>query len=70
MIPPAFNTDLKGKDLHDEQTAASKFINEVFKQMKEGKKELTFGFSEVMSKATPDVINSCLINRLCLDIPI
>ena len=52
MIPPAFNTDLKGKDLHDEQTAASKFINEVFKQMKEGKKELTFGLSEVMLKAT------------------
>jgi uncharacterized oxidoreductase len=25
--------------------------------LKEGKTELTFGFSEMMSKATPDIIN-------------
>ena len=56
MIPPALNTDLGGKGLHDGQPAVSDFVESVFQQMKEGKTELTFGFSEVMSKATPDVI--------------
>ena len=58
MIPPALNTDLGGKGLHDGQPPVSDFINAVFQQMKEGEVELTFGFSEIMAKATPDVINS------------
>lgn len=58
MIPPALNTDLGGKGLHDGQPPVSDFINAVFQQMKEGKTELTFGFSEVMAKATPDIINA------------
>ncbi|MGB5026612.1 MAG: SDR family NAD(P)-dependent oxidoreductase [Saprospiraceae bacterium] len=58
MIPPALNTDLGGKGLHDGQPPVSDFINAVFLQMKEGKTELTFGFSEVMAKATPDIINA------------
>lgn len=58
MIPPALNTDLGGKGLHDGQPHVSDFINAVFQQMKEGKTELTFGFSEVMAKATPDIINA------------
>jgi len=58
MIPPALNTDLGGKGLHDGQPFVSDFINAVFLQMKEGKTELTFGFSEVMAKATPDIINA------------
>ena len=58
MIPPALNTDLGGKSLHDGQPPVSDFINAVFQQMKEGKTELTFGFSEVMAKATPDIINA------------
>ncbi|MBK7357685.1 MAG: SDR family NAD(P)-dependent oxidoreductase [Saprospiraceae bacterium] len=58
MIPPALNTDLGGKGLHDGQPPVSAFINAVFQQMKEGKTELTFGFSEVMAKATPDIINA------------
>lgn len=58
MIPPALNTDLGGKGLHDGQPPVSDFINAVFLQMKEGKTELTFGFSEVMAKATPDSINA------------
>lgn len=56
MIPPALNTDLGGKGLHDGQPPVSDFVNAVFQQMQEGKTELTFGFSEVMAKATPDVI--------------
>jgi uncharacterized oxidoreductase len=58
MIPPALNTDLGGKGLHDGQPPVSDFVNAVFQQMKEGKTELTFGFSEVMAKATPDIIHA------------
>ena len=58
MIPPALNTDLGGIGLHDGQPPVSDFVNAVFQQMKEGKTELTFGFSEIMAKATPDVINA------------
>lgn len=58
MIPPALNTDLGGKGLHDGQPPVSDFVNAVFQQMKEGKTELTFGFSEVMAKATPDIISA------------
>lgn len=58
MIPPALNTDLGGKGLHDGQPEVSDFLEAVFEQMKQGKTELTFGFSEVMAKATPDVINA------------
>lgn len=58
MIPPALNTDLGGKGLHDGQPPVSDFVEAVFKQIKEGKTELTFGFSEMMAKAIPDVINA------------
>ena len=61
IIPPALNTDLGGKGLHDAQPAVSDFVEAVFQQMKEGKTEVTFGFSEVMSKATPDIINATFI---------
>ena len=63
MIPPALNTDLGGKGLHDGQPPVSDFINAVFQQMKEGKTELTFGFSEIVSKGTPDVIKATF-NRM------
>ena len=58
MIPPALNTDLGGKGLHDGQPPVSDFVEAVFKQLKEGKTELTFGFSEIMSKANPEVISA------------
>ena len=54
MIPPALNTDLGGKGLHDTAPPVSDFINAVFQQMKEGKIELTFGFSEAMAKASQE----------------
>jgi uncharacterized oxidoreductase len=37
MIPPALNTDLGGKGLHDGQPAVSDFVNYVLQQIKEGK---------------------------------
>jgi uncharacterized oxidoreductase len=58
MIPPALNTDLGGKGLHDGQPPVSAFIEAVFQQMKEGKTELTFGFSEMLAKANPETITA------------
>ena len=57
IIPPALNTDLGGKGLHDEHPPVSEFINAIFQQLKEGKNEVSFGLSEMLTKATPDVIN-------------
>ncbi|MBC7557435.1 MAG: short-chain dehydrogenase, partial [Chryseobacterium sp.] len=56
MIPPALNTDLGGIGLHDDQPPVSAFVDSVFEQMKAGKTQLTFGFSELMANATPEVI--------------
>ena len=54
IIPPALNTDLGGKGLHDGQPPVSAFIDAIFQQLKEGKTELSFGFSEAMTKAGPE----------------
>lgn len=56
MIPPALNTDLGGKGIHDGHPAVSDFVEAVFQQMKGGKTELTFGTSEARSKANNEVI--------------
>ena len=56
MIPPALNTDLGAKGLHDEYPPVSDFIEAVFQQMKEGKTELTFGTSESRAQANNDTI--------------
>jgi uncharacterized oxidoreductase len=54
MIPPALNTDLGGKGIHDAFPPVGEFIEAIFEQLKQGKTELTFGFSEAMTKAGPD----------------
>jgi uncharacterized oxidoreductase len=54
LIPPALNTDLGGKGIHDFAPPVSDFIQAVFEQLKQGKTEITFGFSEAMLKAGPD----------------
>ena len=56
MIPPALNTDLGGIGLHEGQPAVSDFVDSVFAQLKEGKMELTFGFSEMLAKANPEAL--------------
>jgi len=58
MIPPALNTDLGGKGLHDGQPEVADFVASVFQQMKAGSQELTFGFSEMLVKATPEMIQA------------
>jgi uncharacterized oxidoreductase len=56
MIPPALNTDLGGIGLHEGQPAVIDFVDAVFAQLKEGKMELTFGFSEMLAKANPEAL--------------
>jgi uncharacterized oxidoreductase len=56
MIPPALNTDLGGKGIHDAHPPVSEFVESVFKQMKEGKTELSFGMSEGRVKANNESI--------------
>jgi uncharacterized oxidoreductase len=63
IIPPALNTDLGGKGLHDEHPPVSEFIESIFNQLKEGKTELTFGFSAMLSKASPETING-MFNKM------
>jgi len=54
VIPPALNTDLGGKGLHDQAPPVSDFIKAIFEQLQQGKTELTFGFSEAMAKASQE----------------
>ena len=56
MIPPALNTDLGGKGIHDGQPSVDDFVEAVFLQMKEGKTELTFGTSEARANANNEII--------------
>lgn len=56
MIPPALNTDLGAKGIHDGQPSVSDFVASVFEQMKAGKTELTFGTSEARANANHEVI--------------
>lgn len=63
VIPPALNTDLGGKGLHDHAPSVSGFIDAVFAQLMDGKQELTYGFSESMAKATPDELKAAF-NRM------
>jgi uncharacterized oxidoreductase len=48
IIPPALNTDLGGKGIHDFAPPVSGFIDAVFEQLEQGKKEITYGTSEHM----------------------
>ncbi|MDZ4758353.1 MAG: SDR family NAD(P)-dependent oxidoreductase [Bacteroidota bacterium] len=56
VIPPALNTDLGGKGLHDQAPPVSEFIEAIFIQLQEGKSALTFGMSETLSSANPEVL--------------
>ena len=63
LIPPALNTDLGGKGLHDAAPPVSDFIEAAFRQLKEGKTEITFGFSEAMAKASQEDLKNAF-NRM------
>jgi uncharacterized oxidoreductase len=63
LIPPALNTDLGGKGIHTNALPVSDFIEAVFEQLKQGKIELSFGFSEAMTKAGPEDLQKAF-NRM------
>ncbi len=63
IIPPALNTDLGGKGLHDAAPPVSDFIAAIFEQLKEGKTELTFGFSHAMANSSQEDMKAAF-NRL------
>jgi uncharacterized oxidoreductase len=54
LIPPALNTDLGGKGIHDFAPPVSGFIGAVFEQLKQGKTEVAYRFSDAMLKAGPE----------------
>jgi uncharacterized oxidoreductase len=57
IIPPALNTDLGGKGLHDFAPPVNEFIDSIFQQLEFGKKELSFGTSQGMIKASEGLQN-------------
>ena len=63
MIPPALNTDLGGKGIHDAHPAVSDFVESVFEQMKAGQTELTFGTSTDRADANNETI-AAYFNRM------
>ena len=63
IIPPALNTDLGGKGLHDAAPPVGDFIKAIFEQLKDGKTELSFGFSEAMTKASQEDLKNAF-NRM------
>lgn len=63
VIPPALNTDLGGKGLHDFAPPVNDFIEAVFEQLKEGKTEITFGFGDAAANASADELRTHF-NRL------
>lgn len=62
MIPPALNTDLGGKGLHDWAPPVSGFIDAIFEQLKAGKSQLTYGTSETLLHANPQEIKVAFEN--------
>jgi uncharacterized oxidoreductase len=56
VVPPALNTDLGGKGIHDSAPPVSDFIEAIFKQLEEGKTQLTYGFSKTVSEAGQEVL--------------
>jgi len=63
IIPPALNTDLGGKGIHNAAPPVSDFIESIFEQLENGSNELTFGTSEARAKANNDTIGE-YFNRL------
>lgn len=63
MIPPALNTDLGGKGIHNAYPAVSDFVESIFQQLEQGKTELTFGTSEERLTANNQTITE-YFNRM------
>ena len=57
VVPPALNTDLGGIGIHNEFPPVSDFIEAIFAQLAKGQQQLTFGFSEAMTRAGADQLS-------------
>ena len=65
-IPPALNTDLGGKGLHDEGVPLAEFADAMIEGLKRGEREIGFGFSEKArnaSRAELDAISARMDQR-------
>ncbi|MBO0948825.1 SDR family oxidoreductase [Fibrella forsythiae] len=58
VIPPALNTDLGGKGLHNYAPPVNEFIEAIFEQLKAGRTELTFASSETRANASADELRA------------
>jgi len=54
IIPPAVNTDLGGPGLHTFGAPLGDFADSAFAQLRDGKREATFGFSSEVARASAD----------------
>ena len=60
LIPPALNTDLGGKGIHDFAPPVAGFIDAVFEQLAQGKTTCTYLTTEALSQAGQDVFGAAL----------
>lgn len=58
LIPPALNTDLGGKGIHDFAPPVAGFIDAVFEQLAQGKTTCTYQSSETLSNAGQEVFGT------------
>jgi uncharacterized oxidoreductase len=61
LIPPALNTDLGGKGLHDHAPPVSGFIDAVFDQLRMGKVTASYGSSESLSRAGEELLGPAFV---------
>jgi uncharacterized oxidoreductase len=52
IVPPALNTDLGGKGIHNAAPPVSGFIDSIFEQLEQGKNQLTYASSDDRAKAS------------------
>jgi len=57
IAPPAVNTDLGGKGLHDFGTPLNEFADSVMAQLEEGKLEIAYGFAAKSSRASREELD-------------
>lgn len=63
VIPPGLNTDLGGKGIHNYAPPVSEFIESVFEQLKQGKIEITYGYTEALTRSGPEELQK-VFNRM------
>ena len=61
LIPPALNTDLGGKGIHDSFPSVGEFVEASFEQLKQGETEITYGFSQAMLNAGPEDLQTAFV---------